>query len=59
MRSGDNVVYVEDPLLYGAGVVQRPTPKGYLVVTFVHGDEVFHPHELELLAVWLDEPVRA
>lgn len=59
MRVGDKVVFVSDPLAYGIGRIERPMPKGRLLVAFEDGDEVMHPQEIELLAVWLDEPVRA
>jgi hypothetical protein len=43
----------------GIGKIERPLPKGRLLVAFDDGDEVMHPQEIELLAKWLDEPVRA
>lgn len=56
MKSGDSVVYLSSPLLYGTGEIVQVLANGRLEVTFDDGAQAFtdsfDPHELELLAVW-------
>jgi hypothetical protein len=60
MSPGDAVVYLQDPYLHGAGVIDEVLKDGRLLVLFAgEREEVFDAHELELLEVWLSvqEPV--
>lgn len=54
MKPGDSVIFLDDPLLYGTGEVERVLPNGRIVVRFDEGgqDENFDAHELELLDRW-------
>jgi hypothetical protein len=53
MQAGDRVVFIADPLAYGPGTIERVQPNGRIVVVFDDGrEELFTPHELELLDVW-------
>jgi hypothetical protein len=54
MQAGDRVVFLADPLAYGRGTIERVQPNGRIVVLFDDGrEELFTPHELELLDTWL------